>query len=249
MGKALDLYVKAVGMGEQSAVLPLAELYFRSGMEEEGLAALDEGLRTFRLPKFAQALTHRHVQSGNAVLGLRYSQIFGYLSSKKGVTVLPNAKNMRFPGGLAQCRAFLVERELDSGNGAYLGKDVEDAALLYLAEELVRVSNVETSTPEEIEESDASCLALLQFGAIELSNREFALAYLGELSRHLVRQGGKDFLIEFFEEHWSPYAKVHVNRIEDEETEDLKIPKLPASYDSASSDDGDFDTDVEFGDL
>ena len=94
-------------------------------------------------------------------------------------------------------------------------------------------------------------MAILQFGAIELSDVEFAIAYLSEIEYHLRREGGKEFLFAFFEENWSPYAKTFTYRIEDEALDFLKAFDEHVSTDAISDKktDGLPDTDGTFSDL
>lgn len=212
----------------------MAELLFRSKMEEEGMEFLEAAWEKYRLPETIRDLGNRHILRGDYAKGLRCSRIVSLLADEgQVVSTAPSEKNMAFPSGMFVCRAFLLARERAGGSGAFLRKPVMLSAHEWLSEEIEKISDAECFSQDDLEEAFENRLALLQFAAIELADSEYAIRYLRELDFHMLRDGGKEFLMEYFEENWSPYAQAYVYRIE-EESLDLVIQKGAEYGDSAS---------------
>lgn len=212
----------------------MAELLFRSQMEEEGMEFLEAAWEKYRLPETIRDLGNRYMLRGDYAKGLRCSRIVSLLADEgQVVATAPSEKNIVFPLGMFVCQSFLLTRERAGGMGAFLRKPVMRAAHEWLSKEVEKISDTEYFSQNDLEEAFENHLALLQFGAVELSDPEYAIRYLKELDFHMLRNEGKEFLMEYFEENWSPYAQAYVYRIE-EESLDFVTQKGTEYWDSAS---------------
>lgn len=236
MESAFVHYHEAVRLGESDAVLHLSELLFLSEMKEEGFSLLQSAWEKFGEPRFVKELANRHFSVGNRTEGFRYTSIMSAAVMGKGTaTPVPSADTLALPSGLEVCQSFLLSRELAGGTGAYLDKEISSKIRKWIESEFEAVSRLAAeleTVPESLYEDR---LSLLQFGAFELSDANFALAYLEEVAFHLKREGGKDFLFSYLEENASPYAKALTYRVEDESLASLwDFAAVPSSSDAAT---------------
>ncbi len=230
---AAQSYGKALSLGNTDAIAYMAEMLFRSKMEDEGIEFLEGMWEKYRLPETIRDLGNRYILRGEYAKGLRCSRIVSLLAGESQmVTTAPSEKTISFPSGMFVCRSFLLARERAGGMGAYLRKPVMTAAHDWLSSEVEKISDPACLSQNELDDAFENRLALLQFGAIELSSAEYAVSYLKELDFHMSREGGKEFLMGYFEENWSPYARAYVYRIEEESLAELVSEDRPKFGDS-----------------
>ncbi len=196
-----------------ACVVSLANLLFRTGNPEEGLRMLEEGWKEFQETDILSELARRSHEMGRGPASMRYFRIY-VQSVTEGALVLPEIDDLSFPRDLVTISRFMAYREI-SGNTASLDKALSDRAETWIRNEFETF--VAAQERGEIPFDDDAFeyrLSLLQFGAIELSLKDFALRYLAEIAALLpdpndgeANSETKDVLFAVLSEIYSPYAE------------------------------------------
>lgn len=219
---ALRHYEKSLDLGDVRSVLPLADIFFRSALPKEAFELLTNAWERFRTPQIAQELATRYFEHKDYAQGFRYVRVCSFLTGKEIVASAPNEETLNLPTGLLMCQSFLFASERRGGAGGFFRKGVTEKLRDWLLSEFETVSRECVSLENVPESLYEDRLSILQFGAIELSDTQFAAAYLDDLEYHLRREEGKEFLFSYFEEHWSAYARAFSCRIEDDSLDFLR---------------------------
>jgi hypothetical protein len=183
-------YRLGIERGKNSCYIPLFNLLLERGEKKEALELMEGAWHRTHAPEFAKTLSNFHNSEGNIAKSMRYFSILKGLSSEElSLGIVPNPETLSFPSGLSICREYLLY-QVESKKSPVLERKVVAKVRNWLSVEFAKLAaNMGSDESFHTDENFEDRLAILQFGAIELADAEFANRYLNEILLHLGGDG------------------------------------------------------------
>jgi hypothetical protein len=213
-GDVMEHYRKGLELGEFRCAVPFSRMLFVADRPDMGFEILKNAWEKYGQREIAFELGRRYHERGDIAEAVRYFHLAPLGKDADRPTPPDCATEWDVASGITHCQSYLAAEELLGRSGYLPAETVRTmrSAILDAFCVLATPKKERDRLGTDLRPMDR--LALLQFGAVELSDGDFAAQYLDEICGRLSHSDGQKFLDAFFSQNSSAYAAAFVRRME-----------------------------------